>query len=504
MIKYTARCRQPLREGGILTELHVLGIREAAGKLQTGDATSREITQAVINRIEAVDDRIGAYLYVDREGALAAADAADQARKNGDKPSPLNGIPIAIKDNFCTRGMKTTCASHILENFTPPYDSHVVEQLRKVGAVIIGKTNLDEFAMGSSTENSGVKATANPWNLERIPGGSSGGSAAAVAADAATGALGSDTGGSIRQPASLCGVVGLKPTYGRVSRYGLVAYGSSLDQIGPLTKSVEDAALLLNGIGGHDERDSTSAQVDMEDFTRLLGQDIKGMKIGMPKECFGDGMDSDVAAVMDETRKTLESLGAELVEVSLPHSEYAVATYYLVATAEASSNLARYDGAQYGHRAKDTKNIIEMFSRTREEGFGAEVKRRIMLGTYVLSAGFYDAYYLKALKVRTLIKQDFEKAFEQADLIFTPVSPTPAFKKGEKMDDPLQMYLSDIYTISCNLAGLPGISVPAGFSGDGLPIGMQLLAPPFQEAPLLQAAHAFEKSCGLSDKRPTL
>jgi aspartyl-tRNA(Asn)/glutamyl-tRNA(Gln) amidotransferase subunit A len=479
-------------------------IHEAAAKLRARDVSSVDLTRAVLDRIQAVEDRVSAFLRVDPERAIEAAREADTRRAQGRASSPLCGIPVAVKDNICTVDFPTTCASKILANFQPPYDAGVVERLRQAGAVVIGKTNMDEFAMGSSTENSGVKTSSNPWDLERIPGGSSGGSAAAVASDEAFGALGSDTGGSIRQPASLCGVVGLKPTYGRVSRYGLVAYGSSLDQIGPLAKDVEDAAILINAIAGHDERDSTSARVDLPDFTQGLEDGARGLRIGMPVECFGEGLDAEVGRVMDQTRKTLEKLGAQIVEVSLPHSPHAVATYYLVATAEASSNLARYDGAHYGHRANGTRNIIDMFSKTRREGFGPEVKRRIMLGTYVLSAGFYDAYYLKALKVRTLIKRDFEKAFEKADLIFTPVAPTPAFRKGEKTDDPLQMYLSDIFTISCNLAGLPGISVPAGFSSKGLPIGMQLLAPAFQEAPLLRAARAFEREAGVAGAKPKL
>jgi aspartyl-tRNA(Asn)/glutamyl-tRNA(Gln) amidotransferase subunit A len=492
-----------------LSELIDLTIHEASAKLRAGEFASEELTRAVLDRIRAVEPRIQAYVTVDEERALAMARLADKrlatARRYpapAEALSPLCGIPLALKDNLCTTDFPTTCSSKILANFRPPYDAHVVERLRAAGAVFLGKLNMDEFAMGSSTENSGMHPTANPWDLGRVPGGSSGGAAAAVAAGEALGALGSDTGGSIRQPASHCGVVGLKPTYGRVSRYGLVAYGSSLDQIGPLARDVEDAALLLNAIGGKDERDSTSAPVKMPDFTRFLGQDLRGMKIGLPAEFFAEGMDADVRRVMEESKTVLRDLGAELIEVSLPHSEYAIASYYLIATAEASSNLARYDGAHYGHRARGTDNIIDMFSKTRREGFGNEVKRRIMLGTYVLSAGFYDAYYLKALKVRTLIKRNFEEAFEKADVLLAPTAPTPAFKRGEKTGDPLQMYLSDIYTISCNLAGIPGIAVPAGFSEAGLPIGLQLFAPPFEEGRLFRAAHAFERARGITGVHP--
>jgi aspartyl-tRNA(Asn)/glutamyl-tRNA(Gln) amidotransferase subunit A len=482
-----------------LSELHDLTIHEAAAKLRARDFSSEELTRAVLDRIAQVEPKVRAFIAVDEDHALAMAREADKRlAAEGASAPPLCGIPLALKDNMCTTDFPTTCASKILRDFRPPYDAHVVERLRRAGAVFLGKTNLDEFAMGSSTENSGFFTTSNPWDLERIPGGSSGGSAAAVAAREALGALGSDTGGSIRQPAALCGIVGMKPTYGRVSRYGLVAFGSSLDQIGPMTRDVEDCAILLNAISGHDERDSTSAPLDAPDFQSFLGQDVRGLKIGIPKEYFAEGMDAEVASAMDRSRAVFEKIGARLIDVSLPHTAYAVATYYLVATAEASSNLARYDGAQYGHRAEGTKNIVDMFSRTRREGFGDEVKRRIMLGTYVLSAGFYDAYYLKALKVRTLIKRDFERAFAQVDVILTPTSPTPAFRKGEKTDDPLQMYLSDIYTISTNLAGIPGMSVPEAMSKDGLPIGLQLMAPNFEEGRLIRASHAFERETHLS------
>jgi len=474
-------------------------VHEASAKLRAREISSVELTRSVLDRIASVEPRVRAYVTVDGDRALEMARAADERLVAGTAQSPLCGVPLGLKDNLCTTDFPTTCASKILENFRPPYDATVVARLREAGAVFVGKTNQDEFAMGSSTENSGFHPTSNPWDLERTPGGSSGGSAAAVAAGEALATLGSDTGGSIRQPASYCGVVGMKPTYGRVSRYGLVAYGSSLDQIGPLTRDVEDCALILNAISGHDGRDSTSAPIERPDFTSFLNGNIEGLRVGLPRECFGEGLDPEVAAVLDESRATLERLGAKMVEVSLPHSEYAIAAYYLVATAEASSNLARYDGAHYGHRAAGTDNIIDMFSRTRREGFGDEVKRRLMLGAYVLSAGFYDAYYLKALKVRTLIKRDFENAFENVDVICMPVAPTPAFKLGEKVNDPLQMYLEDIFTISANLAGIPGVSVPAGFTPGRLPVGLQILAPIFEEGRLIRAAHAFERARALSE-----
>ena len=466
--------------------------------------SSVEITRTVLDRISEVETALHAFLTVTEDEALKQAEDADKRIASGEKITPLTGIPVAIKDNMCTRGVRTTCASKILENFIPPYDAKVVDNLKKAGAVIIGKTNMDEFAMGSSTENSGFQVTKNPWNTERIPGGSSGGSAAAVAARECLIALGSDTGGSIRAPASYCGVVGVKPTYGRVSRYGLVAYGSSLDQIGPFATTVKDAAILLNAISGHDPLDSTSADVIVPDFTEACGKDIKGLKVGVPKEYFVQGLDSDVENRIREAISEMEKQGAEITEISLPHTKYAIACYYLCAMAEASSNLARYDGAHYGYRAKDTDNIIEMYSRTRAEGFGAEVKRRIMLGTYALSAGYYDAYYLKAMKVRTLIKQDFQKAWENVDVIATPVTPTAAFKIGEKVDDPLTMYLQDIFTISLNLAGMCGISVPCGFTSEGLPVGLQLIADVFKEETLFKAAYAYEQSTGHHRKSPTI
>jgi len=435
---------------------------------------------------------VHAYISLDEEGALRKAEEVDARVARGEEVGVLAGVPVAVKDNICIKGMRTTCASKILENFVSPYDATVVEKLKAADAVFLGKTNLDEFAMGSSTENSYFGPTRNPHDPERVPGGSSGGSAAALAAGEAVLALGSDTGGSIRQPASFCGVVGLKPTYGRVSRYGLVAFASSLDQIGPMAKNVKDTALLLNVISGYDPRDSTSAPVEVPDFTKALDEGIEGIRIGLPREYFAEGLEDEVREKVLEAVDILKGEGAEVVEVSLPHTKYAIATYYIVAPAEASSNLARYDGVKYGFRAEG-RDLYEMYCNTRSQGFGEEVKRRIMLGTYTLSAGYYEAYYLKALKVRTLIKQDFEEAFETCDLLATPTSPTVAFRLGEKVADPLTMYLSDVYTVSVNLAGLPGISVPCG-SSDGLPVGLQLIGRPFDEETLLRVAHVVERS----------
>lgn len=482
-------------------ELYSKTCHELRDMLRRKEVSSQEITRSVLGRINEVEGEIGAYVTVMGEQALAMAAEADKAIAAGESSNPLTGIPLAIKDNMCTRGTLTTCSSQILSNFVPPYDSTVVARLRNQKVVFVGKTNMDEFAMGSSTENSGIKKTANPWDTSRIPGGSSGGSAAAVAADMCIAATGSDTGGSIRQPAALCGVVGMKPTYGLVSRFGLVAFASSLDQIGPVTKDVEDAALFMNAMVGHDPLDSTSANVQSPDYTTFLGRDIKGLKVGLPREFFGEGMEPEVRSAIDAAVRKLQELGAETVEVELPHSPYAVATYYLCATAEASSNLARYDGAQYGTRAP-ADNVIDMFSRTRSQGFGPEVKRRIMLGTYALSAGFYEDFYLKALKVRTLIQRDFELAFKKCDIIAGPTTPTAAFRKGEKTDDPLAMYLSDIYTISVNLAGIAGLSLPCGFAGGNLPIGLQLIAPAFEEGRLFQAAHAYEQATGWHKQKP--
>ena len=485
-------------------ELYGYTIHELHDMLKKGETTSLAITESVLGRIKAVDDKVKAYLTVTGDIARAQADAADKRIKAGDTSSPLLGIPIAIKDNMCTEGIKTTCASKILANFVPPYDATVVRKLKEAGMVLCGKPNMDEFAMGSSTENSGFFITKNPWDLERIPGGSSGGSAAAVAADECIGSLGSDTGGSIRQPASCCGVVGLKPTYGRVSRYGLVAFASSLDQIGPITKDVKDTALLMNVIAGHDPKDSTSADVSAPDFTKALKKDVKGLKIGMPKEYFIEGMDPEVEKAIRDAVKTLEGLGAKVVEVSLPHSDYAVATYYILATSEASSNLARYDGVKYGFRAQGSKDLLEMYMKSRSQGFGSEVKRRIMLGTYALSAGYYEAYYKKGQQARTLIKRDFDEAFKEVDVIATPTAPTAAFKIGEKSADPLQMYLSDIFTISVNLAGIPGMSLPCGFTKGNLPIGLQLLGRHFNEEAIIHAAYAYEQATEWHRKKPKL
>ncbi|MBN1899757.1 Asp-tRNA(Asn)/Glu-tRNA(Gln) amidotransferase subunit GatA [Candidatus Sumerlaeota bacterium] len=485
-------------------KVYELSVKEARDRLLQREISSRELTLGVLERIREIDPKIHAYLEVSEELAMEQAEEADKRLAKGDNISPLTGIPIAIKDNICAKGVRTTCASRILENFTPPYDATVISHLKQAGAVILGKTNMDEFAMGSSTENSGFQITRNPWNLERIPGGSSGGSAAAVASDMAICALGSDTGGSIRQPASYCSVVGLKPTYGRVSRYGLVAYGSSLDQIGPLTKNVIDAAIVLSAIAGHDPRDSTSVNKPVPDYTSYCREEIEGLRIGVPREYFAEGMDPEVANLVHSAIRRMEEMGAEIVDISLPHTQYAIACYYICAMAEASSNLARYDGAHYGYRAPDTDNIIEMYSKTRAQGFGAEVKRRIMLGTYALSAGYYDAYYLKALRVRTLIKRDFENAFEKVDIVATPVTPTAAFKIGEKITDPLTMYLSDIYTISLNLAGMCGISIPCGFTGGSLPVGLQLIANIFQEDILFRAAYAYEQSTPHHKRKPDI
>jgi aspartyl-tRNA(Asn)/glutamyl-tRNA(Gln) amidotransferase subunit A len=462
-----------------------------------------ELTREILDRISEIDGKLHCYLTVDEQGAMAQAKAAEEKLASG-QATPLTGIPLALKDVIITRNLRTTCASKYLENYLPPYDATVTEKLRQAGAVILGKVNMDEFAMGSSTENSAFGVTHNPWNPDYIPGGSSGGSAAAVAADLCMAAIGSDTGGSIRQPASHCGVVGLKPTYGRVSRFGLVAYASSLDQIGPLTKDVTDCALLLQTIAGYDPKDSTSAPVPVPDYSLALRQDIKDLKIAVPKEYFLPGMEPDVEEAIRAALAKLAALGAELVEVSLPHTEYAVAVYYLIATAEASSNLARYDGVKYGYRNPEAKELLEMYTSTRAQGLGAEVRRRIMLGTYALSAGYYEAYYRKASQVRTLIRRDFDKVFKSCNLVATPVAPTTAFRMNEKTADPLTMYLSDIFTISANLAGIPGISLPCGLNSRGLPIGLQLLAKPFDEPTLLQAAHAFEQATDFHRLKPPL
>jgi aspartyl-tRNA(Asn)/glutamyl-tRNA(Gln) amidotransferase subunit A len=485
-------------------ELYELTAHELLEKMKKREVSSEQIVRSVYNRITQVEDKLHSFVTLTEEEALLQARSVDEKVRKGEFQGRLAGIPVAVKDNICIRNVRTTCSSHILENFISPYEATVIKKLRDEGAVFIGKTNMDEFAMGSSTENSYFGITRNPWNLDYIPGGSSGGSATAVASDETILAIGSDTGGSIRQPAACCGIVGLKPTYGRVSRYGLVAFASSLDQIGPFGKDVGDAAILMNVLSGYDENDSTSVNLDVPDFTKSLVENVKGIKIGVPKEYFVKGLDVEVERAVKEAIKILESLGAKTFEISLPHTEYGVAVYYLIASSEASANLARYDGVRYGYRSPETEDLLEEYEKTRGEGFGAEVKRRIMLGTYALSRGYYDAYYLKAQKVRTLIKKDFDEAFKKVDAIVTPTTPTPAFKIGEKVDDPLQMYLSDIFTISANLAGIPGISLPCGFSKKGLPIGLQLLAKPFGEEVLLRIAYTYEKNTDWCRRKPEL
>jgi aspartyl-tRNA(Asn)/glutamyl-tRNA(Gln) amidotransferase subunit A len=473
-----------------LTDLTLL---ELAAKLASGETTSVEATQACLARIAQVDGKVKAFLRLDEHGALAAAEASDARRKKGNPLGPLDGVPVAVKDIFLTEGVETTCASRVLQGFVPPYDATAVRLLKEAGTPILGKLNQDEFAMGSSNESSAYGPCHNPWDVTRTPGGSSGGSAAALAAREVFGTLGTDTGGSIRQPAALTNTVGLKPTYGRVSRYGVIAYASSLDAPGPMARTVGDVAALLQVLARHDPRDSTSAPADVPDYLADLEHGVAGLKLGVPREYFVEGMDPEVEASVRESLKAYERLGATLVDVSLPHTKYALATYYLLAPAEASSNLARYDGVRYGLRARDAKGLKDMYGLTRDQGFGPEVKRRIMLGTYALSAGYYDAYYLRAQKVRTLIREDFAKAFTQVDALVTPTSPVPAFKLGEKVNDPLSMYLMDVCTLPCNLAGLPGLSLPCGFTKAGLPIGLQLMGRPFDEAKLLRIARAFER-----------
>jgi len=484
-------------------ELYQLTIHELQNKIRQGGVTSTAIVNSVFGRIDAVEENVHSYITLMRESALEEAQKADEQIRTGEI-NALTGIPVALKDIYCTRGVRTTCGSLILDNFIPPYDATVVVKLREAGAVFTGKTNMDEFAMGSSTETSYYGFTRNPWDLERIPGGSSGGSAAAVAADECIAALGSDTGGSIRQPAALCGVVGMKPTYGRVSRFGLIAFASSLDQIGPFTKDVEDCAILLNVIAGYDLRDSTSVPVDVPDYRDYLNRGIEGWTVGIPKEYFIEGIDPEVRGAIEQAIRTVEGLGARCREISLPHTDYCVAVYYIIAPAEASSNLARYDGVKYGFRAADCRDLLDMYKKTRSAGFGAEVKRRVMLGTYSLSSGYYDAYYKKASQVRGLIKRDFEEALKDCNVILTPTTPTPAFTIGEKTDDPMQMYLSDIFTISANLAGIPGISVPCGYTQSGLPVGIQFLAGHFEEGKLLQIASAYERNAHIEKRRPIL
>ena len=478
--------------------------RELLAWLERGEITAEQLTSAYLQAIRQREPKVQAFVHVNESAALEQARRVDEKRRRGEPLGKLAGLPVAIKDVLCTKGVPTTCCSKILHNFIPPYDAHVIRRLKEEDAVLIGKTNMDEFAMGSSTENSAFQVTRNPWDLERTPGGSSGGSAAAVAACEAPLSIGSDTGGSIRQPASLCGIVGLKPTYGRVSRFGLVAFASSLDQVGPFGHDTYDVALLMEVIAGHDPRDSTCAPEPVPPYRQTLDDPVRPLRIGVAREYFGEGLDPEVEQAVREALQVYRRLGATIQEISLPHSRYAIATYYIVATAEASSNLARYDGVHYGYRAKQFDNMIHMYSRTRGEGFGAEVKRRIMLGTYVLSRGYYEAYYLKALKVRRLIKEDFDKAFAECDIVAGPTSPTPAFKLGEKVANPLAMYLSDIYTISCNLAGIAGISIPCGFTKNGLPIGLQLLAPPFAEEKLLRIARMYERETDWHLRRPVV
>ncbi len=484
-------------------ELHELTMHQALAAMRRGELTSVELTTAILARIEAVEPKTRAYLTVTAERALEAARQADALRAAGEE-RPLLGLPIAIKDNLSTRGVETTCASRILEGYVPPFDATVVERLKAAGAVILGKTNMDEFAMGSSTENSAFFPTHNPWDLDRVPGGSSGGSAAAVAAGEALAALGTDTGGSVRQPASLCGLVGVRPTYGRCSRYGLIAFASSLDQPGPLTRDVRDAALLMGVMAGHDPRDATTWREPVPDYVAALGEgDLHGLRVGVPKEYFVEGVEAAVEQAVRSAIETLADLGAEIVEVSLPHSETGLPVYYLIAPAEASANLARFDGIRYGYRA-EARTLEELYFRTRGEGFGPEVKRRIMLGTYALSAGYYDAYYRKAQQVRTLIRRDFDRAFEQVDVIVGPTSPVTAFRLGERTDDPLQIYLADIFTLSQALAGIPALSLPCGFDEAGLPIGMQIAAPVLREATMFRVAYAYEQATRWHERRPTL
>ncbi len=482
---------------------HDLTIQEIHQKLRSGELTSVKLTQDCLERIKATDGRLNAFITVCDDEALTAAAVADQQLAAGHEKL-LTGIPVAVKDIFNTLDVRTTCASKILDNYVSPYDATTVTKLREQGAVIVGKLNMDEFAMGSSGENSAAGVVHNPWDTERVPGGSSSGSAAAVAAGQVVATLGTDTGGSVRQPASHCGVVGFKPTYGRVSRYGVVAFASSLDQVGPIAGNVEDCALMLGVIAGYDPADSTSVDCPVPDYLKNLKTGVAGKKIGLPKEYFIAGLDPDIKKAVDAAIATYRKLGAEIIEVSLPHTDYSVACYYLIAMAEASSNLARYDGVRFGMRQDTGEGLIGMYQQTRTAGFGDEVKRRIMLGTYALSSGYYDAYYLKAQKVRTLIREDFRTVFEQVDLLLTPVAPTPAFKIGKMVDDPLQMYLSDIFTIPTNLAGTCAMSLPCGFSGEGLPIGLQLIGKPFAEAEILQAAYAFEQATDWSDRAPGL
>lgn len=485
-------------------ELSRKNIHEINDLLDKKEVTVTEVTQSVINRIDAVEELTDAYLRLQTEEVLLAAKVVDEKLSERKKISPLEGIPYGLKDNLCTQGILTTCASKMLYNFNPPYNAHVYNLLIEEGGLLLGKTNLDEFAMGSSTENSAYKITRNPWDLNKVPGGSSGGSAVAVASDTAFFTLGSDTGGSIRQPASFCGVVGMKPTYGLVSRYGLVAFASSLDQIGPFTKDVEDCALVLNAIVDHDEKDSTSLKIEKKDYTKNLKQGVKGLKIGIAQAFFGEGLQPEVRKSLEDAVAVYKALGAEIVDVTFQYLDYALSAYYLISSAEASSNLARYDGIRYGYRAEEYDGLIDLYKKTRSQGFGDEVKRRIMLGTYALSSGYYDAYYKKAMQVRTLIKEDFDQVFNGCDVLLTPTAPTTAFGIGEKTSSPLEMYLTDIYTVPVNIAGIPGISIPSGLDDSGMPIGMQLLGPILSEETLLQVAWAFENETGLKNLKAPL
>ena len=482
-------------------ELFDLTLHDTVDLINKKEVGYKDVVQAYLKRIDDVEDKVNSTLKIMGEEALEKAENLD---KNGIQAKGLMGIPYGLKDNMCTMDVETTCASKILYNFKPPYNATVVEKLEQAGSIVLAKMNMDEFAMGSSTENSSFKKTHNPWDLDRVPGGSSGGSAACVAAGEAAFALGTDTGGSIRQPASFCGVVGLKPTYGMVSRYGLIAFASSLDQIGPMTKDVEDCAIVLNAICGHDDKDSTSVVTEKKDFTNYLTKDIKGLKIGVPKEYFQEGLNNEVEQSVREAIKVYKNLGAEIIETSLPTTEYALSAYYIISSAEASSNLARYDGIRYGYRAEDFDGLVDLYKKSRSEGFGSEVKRRIMLGTYALSSGYYDAYYKKALQVRTLIKEDFDNVFKTCDVILSPTCPTTSFKLGEKSNDPLEMYLSDIYTVPVNIAGVPGISIPCGFDSEGLPIGLQLIGKAFGEDTLLKASYAFEQATDYHKRRASL
>ena len=487
-----------------ILKLYELTLHEVRDKIRQREISAKDLLDSVFGRIDTAEDSVSAYISLSKDEAYKKAKEIDDKIAAGEEPGDLTGIPMALKDNICSEGIRTTCASKMLDNFVPPYDAEVNRRLKAAGTILVGKTNMDEFAMGSSTEKSYYKITKNPWDLRRVPGGSSGGSAASVAAGEAFFSLGTDTGGSIRQPAAFCGVVGLKPTYGAVSRYGVVSFGSSFEQVGPITKDVEDCAIVLNYLYGHDAKDSTSLDAEYPDFTKALDTDVKGMKIGLPKEYYGKGIDSEVKSIVSEAVKIFEKLGARVEEVSLPYSEYAIPVYYIAASAEASSNLARFDGVRYGHRAEDYVDLEDMYVKSRSQGFGEEVKLRMMLGTYVLSAGFYDAYYDKALRVRTLINQDFDKAFEKFDILISPTTPTTAFRLGEKKHDPLSMYMSDICTVPINIAGIPAMSISCGFSKEGLPVGMQIMGKRLDEAKILRAAYSFEKNTNFAGMRPVL